>query len=98
MYLIISHYVVATSQVDPYRVQHVEWIEKYIKSNHFIMAGPLRSKNGGVILSRAMDRDKLMDILAEDSFVIENLVEIQIIDFDAPLASEAFKAIQNASV
>ncbi len=92
MFLIISNYVVPTTQVDPHRAQHTKWVEQYIKSNDFIMAGPRRGKNGGVIVSRSIDKDGLMKILAEDSFVSENLVEMQIVDFDAPFTSDAFKA------
>lgn len=94
MFLIISNYVVPTTQVEPHREQHVAWVQQYIDSGDFIMAGPRRGKIGGVIVSRSMDKDKLMKILAEDSFVYENLVEMQIVDFDAPLTSEAFKALR----
>lgn len=93
MFLIISNYIVPTSQVDPHRAEHSEWVQKYIKSGDFILAGPRREKNGGVILSRSMDNDKLMNILAEDSFVIENLVEMQILDFDAPFVADAVKKL-----
>ncbi|HLX53992.1 MAG TPA: YciI family protein [Aquella sp.] len=95
MFLIISNYVVPTTQVDPHRAQHTQWVEQYIKSNDFIMAGPRRGKNGGVILSKSIDKDKLMKILAEDSFVSENLVEMQIVDFDAPFTSETFKVLRD---
>jgi uncharacterized protein YciI len=94
MLLIISNYVVPITQVDPHRAQHSEWVQQYINNGDFIMAGPRRGKIGGVIVSRSMDKDKLMKILAEDSFVSENLVELQIVDFDAPFASEAFKKLQ----
>ncbi len=95
MFLIISNYIVPTTQVDPHRAQHSEWVEQYIKSSDFILAGPRRGKNGGVIVSRSMDKDRLMQILAEDSFVIENLVEMQIVDFDASFTSDAFKKLQD---
>lgn len=94
MYLIISNYVVPTTEVEPHREQHVAWVQQYIDSGDFIMAGPRRGKIGGVILSKSMKIDKLMKILAEDSFVSENLVETQIVDFDAPLTAEAFKAFR----
>lgn len=94
MYLIISNYVVPTTQVDPHRAQHVAWIQRYIDSGDFIMAGPRRGKIGGVIVSRSMPIDKLMKIMAEDSFVSENLVENQFVDFDAPLTAEAFKTFR----
>ncbi|PIQ44185.1 MAG: hypothetical protein COV52_03230 [Gammaproteobacteria bacterium CG11_big_fil_rev_8_21_14_0_20_46_22] len=93
MFLIISNYIVPGTQVDPHREQHLEWVKRYIDSGDFIMAGPRRGKMGGVIVSRSMNKDKLMKILSEDSFVFENLVENQIVDFDAPLTSEAFKAL-----
>jgi uncharacterized protein YciI len=95
MYLIISNYVVPTIQVDPHREQHVAWIQQYIDSGDFLMAGPRRGKIGGVIVSRSMAIDKLTKILAEDSFVSENLVETQIVDFDAPLTAEAFKVCRD---
>ena len=93
MFLIISSYVVPSTQVDPHRTQHSAWVEQYIKSGDFIMAGPRRGKIGGVIISKSMDKNRLMQILAEDSFVFENLVEMQIVDFDAPFVSEAFQKI-----
>ena len=95
MFLIISNYVVPTTEVDPHREQHVSWVQQYIDSGDFIMAGPRRGKIGGVIVSKSMDKEKLMKILAEDSFVYENLVEMQIVDFDAPLTSEAFRALRD---
>ena len=94
MFLIISSYVVPATQVDPHRAQHSEWVQQYIQSGDFIMAGPRRGKIGGVIVSRSMDKDRLMRILAEDSFVMEDLVEMQIVDFDAPFAADAFKQLQ----
>ena len=95
MYLIISNYVVPTTQVEPHREQHVAWIQQYLDSGDFIMAGPRRGKIGGVIVSCSMPIDKLMKILSEDSFVSENLVETQIVDFDAPLTAETFKVFRD---
>lgn len=94
MFLIISNYVVSNEQVEPHRKQHVEWVQQYIDSGDFIMAGPRRGKIGGVILSKSMDKKQLMQILSEDSFVAEDLVELQIVDFDAPLTSEALKSLR----
>lgn len=94
MLLIISSYVVPAAQVDPHRAQHSEWVQQYINSGDFIMAGPRRGKIGGVIVSRSMNKEKLAKILAEDSFVSENLVELQIVDFDAPFASEGFEKLK----
>jgi uncharacterized protein YciI len=94
MFLIISNYIVPTTQVDPHRDQHVAWVQQYIDSGDFIMAGPRRGKIGGVIVSKSMDKMTLMDILNEDSFVYENLVELQIVDFDAPMTPELFKALR----
>ncbi|MCC2624450.1 MAG: cyclohydrolase [Burkholderiales bacterium] len=91
MFVIISNCIVPAMQLDPHRAKHIEWVEQYIKSGDFIMAGPLREKRGGIIISKSMDKDKLMKILAEDSFVIEKLVEIEIINFDAPFISDALR-------
>lgn len=95
MFLIISNYVVANEKVEPHRAQHVAWVQQYIDSGDFLIAGPRRGKIGGVILSQSMDKNKLMKILAEDSFVAEDLVELQIVDFDSPLTSEALKSLRD---
>ena len=57
MFLIISNYVVPSTEVDPHRTQHKEWVEQYTKSGDFIMAGPRRGKIGGVIVSRSMEKE-----------------------------------------
>ena len=48
-----------------------------------------------MIVSKSMNLDRIMKILAEDPFVSENLVENQIVDFDAPLIANAFKALRD---
>jgi uncharacterized protein YciI len=95
MYLIISNYVVPATEVDPHRTQHADWVNQYLNSGEFIIAGPRRGRNGGVILTRSIEKARLLEILNEDSFVSENLVETQIVDFDGLMIAESFKNLQN---
>ena len=94
MYLIISNYVVPATEVDPHRAQHADWVNQYLNSGDFIIAGPRRGRNGGVILTRSIEKNRLLEILSEDSFVSEGLVENQIVDFDGVMVADMFKNLQ----
>ncbi|MFM0643892.1 YciI family protein [Paraburkholderia bryophila] len=94
MYLIVSQYVVEPAKVDPHRKSHSEWVAKYIGDGTFIAAGPRESKTGGVIIAKGIDQTTLNTILAEDSFVVQKLVEIEIVGFDPVFAAEQFLALK----
>jgi uncharacterized protein YciI len=83
MFLINSSYITELSNVDPHRKAHGEWVAKYIKEGIFLFAGPKRSKLGGIIVAKRIEKAQLLKILSEDSYVIADVVENQIVDFDA---------------
>ena len=95
MFLVITTYVVAMAMVEPQRAKHVEWVDKYVKNGTFIVAGPRRGHTGGVIIAKTMDKDKLMKILAEDSFIATNLVETNVVDFDPMFTPEDLKDLRS---
>lgn len=86
MFLINSSYITELANVEPHRKAHAEWVAKYIKEGTFLFAGPKRSKLGGIIVAKRIEKDRLMQILSEDSYVSADVVENQIVDFDAVFA------------
>lgn len=73
---------------------HGQWVKKYIDEGVFLCAGPKPSKLGGVILAKSISKARLLDIIKEDSFVIHDVAEYQILEFDCKLASIAFDSIK----
>ena len=86
MFIIHSSYITEPTQIEPYRKAHADWVVKYINEGIFLFAGPKKSKLGGVILAKNIDKQRLLEILSEDSYVKADIVENQVIDFSAVFA------------
>ena len=86
MFLIITSYITDPAQVEPHRKAHGEWVKRYIDEGVFLFAGPKKSKLGGVILAKGVDRARLLRIIAEDSYVQADLVENQVVEFSSVFA------------
>ncbi|MBV9576548.1 MAG: hypothetical protein JO149_07980 [Gammaproteobacteria bacterium] len=82
MYLLIVSYVKPAEEVTPHIETHSVWVKKYLKEGIFLMAGQKKSKLGGAILVKSMDKNTLRKIIEEDSYVTADVAEYQIIDFD----------------
>jgi len=95
MYLLNVSYTSQPENVQQHAQTHSAWVTKYIESGVFLFAGPKKSKLGGVLLAKSMDKSALMEILQEDSYVQNDLVEYQIIDFDCKLLSSKTQIIDN---
>ena len=96
MYLLVVNYTQPTEEASKHTETHTVWVKKYIEQGVFLFAGPKKSKSGGAILVKSMDKSLLKKILAEDSFVQADVAEYQIIDFDIKLVAENFKSLIGA--
>ncbi len=85
MYMLIVDYIKPAESVEPHIPPHGIWVKKYIDQGIFLFAGPKKSKLGGVILAKSMDKKQLMAIIAEDPYVSQDVAEYRVIDFDAKL-------------
>lgn len=93
MFLLIVNYTTQPENVQPHAETHSIWVKKYIDNGTFLFAGPKKSKLGGAILVRSIDKISLMKILSEDSYVQNDLVEYQIVDFDCKLFSKDMQTL-----
>lgn len=93
MYILNISYSVSPETVAPHVEAHRVWIKKYCDQGIFLAVGPKKSKLGGVILARAMNKAELMKIIAEDSFVKEDVADYQIIDIDCKLAIKGLEQL-----
>lgn len=82
MYLLNVSYTKPLEEVTAHFPTHAAWVKQYIDAGIFIFAGPKKSKLGGVIGVKSIDKNKLMDLISEDSYVKNDVAEYQVIDLD----------------
>ena len=91
MYVLVVSFSKSPEFVTPHVETHSMWVKKYIDKGIFLAAGPKKSKLGGVILAKNIDKENLKKILEEDSYVQNDVVDYQIIDMNFRLSSDEFK-------
>ena len=96
MYVLIVSYTKQPDVVSEHQATHVTWVKKYIAEGIFLAAGPKASKLGGAILVRSIDKAKLKAIIAEDSFVIADVVDYDIIDVNFIAVAAGFESLMQA--
>ncbi len=82
MYLLNVSYSQPPAAVQPHLAAHGAWVRQHIDAGTFVFAGPKKSGLGGVILVRSIPKARLLDLLAQDSYVTADVVDYQIVDFD----------------
>lgn len=81
MYILTIRYNKPLSEVMPHKAIHRDWLQKYIDEGIFLMAGPNRAETGGLILVKSIEKNRLKQIIAEDSYVQTEVADYQITDF-----------------
>lgn len=96
MYLLNVSFTKPADEVAPHVASHSVWVKKYFDEGLFLMAGPKKSKLGGAILTKSIDKKLLMKILSEDSYIVEDVAEYQIIDLDCKLVAPGLEILMGA--
>ncbi len=60
---------------------HNEFLENNYNAGNFFMSGRKIPRTGGMIFTTINDKDKLLQVLAEDPFNINGLADYEIIEF-----------------
>lgn len=68
MYIVSLTYNRPMAEVDAALEAHIAWLDRYFDDGTFIAAGRKDPRTGGVILVKAIEQDRLEQILAEDAF------------------------------
>jgi len=82
MYILIVDLIQSPEVVSPYADLHRQWVKEQFTNGIFCAAGAKKNKLGGVILAKSIDKNTLVAIVAGDPYIIEELAEYRIIDFD----------------
>lgn len=83
MFVVLLNYTGPDTEIDARLVDHYEWVSRHYDAGDFIATGHRQPRTGGVIIARAMSRDRLEAILATDPFEWHKLARHEVIEFEA---------------
>ncbi|MGF1741917.1 hypothetical protein L4C34_12720 [Vibrio profundum] len=95
MYTLIVDLIKPVDEVNKLAKEHGVWVKQQVDRGIFLLAGPKRSGLGGVTLTKSMDKGQLKTLLASDPYLIEDVAEYQIIDFDCKLTAHSLSKLQH---
>jgi len=75
---------------------HNRWVKKGFDDGVFLVAGPLATADGGVIVADNIARAQLEEYVAEDPFITEGVVNPEILEFSPALTSEQLAFLKPA--
>lgn len=94
MFIINLTYKVELDKIDQYLEAHVKYLKNQYSNGSFIVSGRKVPRTGGIILSNVKDKAKLLEILSEDPFKINNLAEYDIIEFIPTMTSKILEFLK----
>ena len=92
MFIIELTYKVPASEIDANMDAHIDFLEKYYKSGHFLASGRKEPRDGGLIFAKAINRKRVEEIVAEDPFNQRGLATYRIIEFKATKKVKGYDA------
>jgi uncharacterized protein YciI len=96
MFTLVITFIKSPEEVTKHADGHFAWAKKYADQGVFLIAGPKKSRLGGSIIVKSIERSQLKKIIAEDPYFQLELVEYQIIDFDCVYTAPELDFIKNA--
>ena len=93
MFVLLSRFQRPLEEVNRFLTAHSVWVQHHYESGRFLVSGRREPPTGGVIVARAESEQELREILALDPLQQMDLVEYEIVAFEAtafPKRSSAF--------
>src|ERR1035437_10288072 len=91
MFIILLNYKVSVEEVDQFRPGHFKYLDRNYENGSFICSGPRIPRTGGVILCRAKSQEEVLAIIQDDPYLINDVVDYEIINFRAAHLAEGFE-------
>jgi uncharacterized protein YciI len=92
MFLVELTYIQPLSMVDALVPEHIDFLNRFYASGHFLLSGRKEPRTGGLILCKAESLAEVNAILAQDPFAREKLAQYTVTEF---LPSKAAPILQS---
>ncbi len=90
LFLVTLDYRAEPAAIQAQLDAHRAWLAHHTLSGRFIVAGPLESGTGGVIVAHCEHRAELDGVLSADPFVALGLVDVAVQAFQPAIRHGAF--------
>jgi uncharacterized protein YciI len=81
MFIVLLTYKKPLDVVELFVGSHRAYLDEAYKKDYLIASGPQVPRTGGVLLSQLKDRHQLQQVLDNDPFVLNDIVDYQMIEF-----------------
>lgn len=81
MLIISLKYIKSIEEVERHLENHINFLDKYYASGHFVCSGRMNPRVGGIIICNVKDRVEAKSIIQEDPFFINEIAEYDMIEF-----------------
>ena len=88
MFIVILEFADNRGKAGELMSAHNEWIQRGFDDGVFLLVGSLRPSRGGAIVAHATSLSDLQDRVSADPFVVEKVVEAEILDIAPSRADE----------
>ncbi len=82
MFVILITYTKPLADVEQHLANHRAFLGKGYEKNYFVASGPQNPRTGGIIISQLKDREQLESILKDDPFLVHQIADYNIIEFE----------------
>jgi uncharacterized protein YciI len=79
LFIVTLAYRRPPAELEAHLDAHRRWLATHMRAGHFIAAGPLEPKTGGLIVAHGESREAIAALLADDPFVIHALVDAHVL-------------------
>ncbi|WP_035848054.1 YciI family protein [Kitasatospora azatica] len=93
MFAVTLTYTAPLDRIDALLPEHVAWLDRHYATGALLASGRQVPRTGGVILARAVNRQALDAILAEDPFGRAGVAEYQVVEFTPTKAAPGLGAL-----
>ena len=95
IFVVSTTYTKSLEEVGKFRKDHFKFIQKYIDAEKFIAGGRQNPPIGVLILAYNVTRKEIEEILKEDPYYKNNLIETEITEFTPALLNKDFEKFSN---
>ncbi|MFC6999053.1 YciI family protein [Rufibacter roseus] len=93
MFLIELTYKAPFSEIEPFMAEHMAFVEKHYTTGHFLASGRKVPRDGGLIICKATSRAEIEELMQNDPFVYQDLVECRVVEFVTSRAEDGMKGL-----
>lgn len=80
MFIVLLRFSTRKAQAPQWMAQHNAWLKSGFDDGVFLAAGSLKPSAGGMILAHDLSREALDERVAQDPFVVEDVVTAEILE------------------